>query len=69
MSDSEIWLIVQPALCFPKVQAAFYFSGSLPNVLLGYLKPKSPTVLFPFQHLPTLQFLQQQRFDFFRPRL
>ena len=44
-------------------------SGSPPNALSGYLKPKSPPVLFPFQHLPPFQFLQQQRFDFFRARL
>ena len=46
-----------------------YFSGSLPNAPSGYLKPKSPPVLFPFQHLPPLQFLQQQCFDFLRARL
>ena len=51
------------------MQAAFYFSGSPPNALSGYLKPKSPPVLLPFQHLPPLQFFQQQRFDFFRARL
>ena len=40
----------------------------LPNPIKrsGYLKPKSPPVLLRFQHLPPLQFLQQQRFDFFR---
>ena len=30
---------------------------------------KSPPVLLRFQHLPPLQFLQQQRFDFLRARL
>ena len=51
------------------MQAALYFSGSLPNAFSGYLKPKSPPVLLRFQHFPPLQFLQQQRFDFFRTRL
>ena len=41
----------------------------LSDGLSGCLKPKSPPVLLPFQHLPPLQFLQQQRFDFFCPRL
>ena len=42
---------------------------SNPIKLSGYLKPKSSPVLLRFQHLPPLQFLQQQRFDFFRARL
>ena len=41
----------------------------LSNAPSGYLKPKSPPVLLRFQHFPPLQFLQQQRFDFFCTRL
>ena len=41
----------------------------LSNAPSGYLKPKSPPVLLRFQHFPPLQFLQQQRFDFFCMRL
>ena len=68
--DGVVWGYLKAA-CTRKTnaQAAFYFSGSHPNALSGYLKPKLPPILFPFQHLPTLQFLQQQRFDFFRARL
>ena len=56
----------------------FYLLLYLPNTgmglsnpikLSGCLKPKSSPVLLRFQHLPPLQFLQQQRFDFFRARL
>ena len=39
---------------------------SNPIKLSGCLKPKSSPVLLRFQHFPPLQFLQQQRFDFFR---
>ena len=65
------WLVYekQPALCFPNVQAAFYFSGSLSDGLSGYLKPQitprsaslpaSPTALISpaaaFRFLPCVQ--------------